>query len=70
MPLAGEVPEGGRGGNSFASLREAEAMWQSILLLLGFTQPTVFNCEICSGLLRAEWIFTRNDARLVGLLHT
>ncbi len=39
-------------------------MWQSILLL-GFTQPTVFNCEISSGLLRSEWLFSRNDAKLV-----
>ena len=44
-----------------ASLRGAEATRQSILLLLGFTQPTVFNCVMRSGLLRAEWIFPRND---------
>ena len=48
---------------SGVSLRGAEATRQSILLLLGFTQP-VFNRRIRSGLLRAEWIFSRNDKNL------
>ena len=41
------------------SLRDPSGAWQSIL----------FNCYICSGLLRAEWLFPRNDDQLVGLLH-
>ena len=52
-----------------ASLRGAGATWQSIVSLLGFTQPTVFNCKIRSGLLRAELLFPRNDVELV-VLHT
>ena len=35
------------------SLRGARATWQSSKLLLGFTQPTFFDCRICFGLLRA-----------------
>ena len=49
------------------SLPEAEATRQSSKLLLGFTQPTFFNCQICFGLLRAEWLFPRNDGTLESL---